>query len=312
MLVSDSVVGIGDGFPGAFDGAVRYLTHVTVNEIDWLHRHGKGFAGVHETQGVSLGYAQGQREGAYARDRTLQLAHQLGIRLPAGLICWLGCFDADIYDVGGAQAYIDGANSELNPASMLSGPYGSAGLLSRCFRQGANWQCMSSGFWGNRYAWPGATLVQGFFNNSYDKNTVQRAVWGNWFGFGAPVPVPVPAGPIFHGGGGADGRSKMVIITRPGPGGRAVDAARVGRDGNVWGTWAADPEHLDNAAWQNLGSPYGAKSVSGAWTSDGGQLILVCHGTNDFAYRKVWDNIYGAWVDGGQWKPLNGADLAPV
>lgn len=307
MLVSDSVVGIGDGFPAAFDGAIRYASHVTPGEIDWLRRRGKGFGIVHETQGVSLGRPDGQREGAYVRDRALQLAAQLGIQLPAGLICWLGCFDADIFDVGGAQAYIDGANSELNPAGMLSGPYGSAGLGSRCSRFGAWWQCMSSGFWGNRFAWPGSTLVQGFFNNSYDGNRVQQAVWGNWF---ASAAVPVPAGPVFAGGGGQEEGAKVVIITRPGPGGRAVDAARIGRDGNVWGTWGVDPTALRTAAWQNLGSPFGAHSVSGAWTVDGKQLALTCHGPDNMAWLKVWDAVFGAWLESGQWKPCANADLA--
>lgn len=311
MLVSDSVVAIGDGFPGAFAGAVRYLTHVTAGEIDWLRRHGLGFAGVHETGGLSLGYPTGQREGAYARDRSLQLAAQLGIRLPAGLICWLGSFDADTFDVAGAQAYIDGANSELNPAGMLSGPYGSAGLGQHCARWGAWWQCMSSGFWNNRLAWPAATLRQGFYSNSYDENVVQAALWGNWFGAGA-----TPTGPTFHGGGGQEERSKVAITTRPGPGPRAIDAAIVGSDGNVWGAWAVDPMHLESVPWANLGSPYGATSVSLAWTLDGGQLILTCHGPDPVTgwsgsgamYVKIFDTTFG-WLDGGAWK-LSNARLA--
>lgn len=308
MLVSDSVVPIGDGFPAAFDGAVRYLTHVDPREIEWCLRHGKGFAGVHETAGLSLGYANGQREGAYARDRIHQLAAELGIAVPHGLIAWLGSFDADTFDVAGAQAYIDGANSELNPAAMLSGPYGSAGLGSRCSRWGAWWQCMSSGFWGNRLAWPAATLRQGFFNNSYDGNVVQQALWGNWFGAGVITP---PSAPAFVGGGGQEEGAKVVIITRPGPGGRAVDAAKIGPEGNVWGTWGVDPEHLVNARWQDLGSPFGAHSVSGCWTMDGHQLALTCHGTDNQAWLKVWDGIFGAWLDGGQWKPT-GTYMAPA
>lgn len=313
MLVSDSVVAIGDGFPTAFDGAIRYLTHVSPAEIEWLHNHGKGFAGVHETGGLSLGYATGQREGAYARDRSLQLAAQVGVRLPPGLIVWLGCFDADSFDVAGAQGYIDGANSELNPAGMRSGPYGSAGLGQHTARWGAWWQCMSSGFWLNRYAWSGATLRQGFFSNSYDSNVVQSALWGNWFGAG----VVTPTGPVFHGGGGQEDRSKVAVTTRPGPGPRAIDAAVVGPDGNVWGAWAVDPLHLDSVPWENLGSPYGAASVSLAWTLDGSELVLTCHGPDPVTgwsaggamYVKIFDANFGTWLNGGAWT-LSNARLA--
>lgn len=140
-------------------------------------------------------------------------------------------------------------------------------------------------------------------NNDYDLSVFSDLV-RLWDMHAAP---PTPAPPPFRPSGGQEDRSKMAIITRPGPGQRALDAVIIGADGNVYGTWATDAIALQRATWLNLGSPFGAKSVSGAWTTDGQQLVLTCHSSDNHMYIKYWDHEFG-WS--AQWAKQESAVLA--
>jgi hypothetical protein len=168
-------------------------------------------------------------------------------------------------------------------------------------------------YWVAAYPGIGPSVYAGAVAHQYaDPGPVDiSVVLPVWPGIDGPTPPPPP--PKFHPSGGQEDNSKVAIATRPAPGDRAIDAAVVGADGNVYGTWASTPSGLATAAWGNLGMPYEpygvyAKTVSLAWTQDGGQLVLTAHGSDNFMWTKVFDHVYG-WLNNGAWQKT-GAALA--
>lgn len=286
---------------------MRYLGRLSSGEANLIRASGLDIIGVleHNGDGGYNGYAYG------AKCMNDAIAGTRASGGPSsGIVLWIAEYDFDARDPGRAQGFIDGAWDTAHAAGYLSGHYGPWGLGKRTTHWDGWFQTMSTGFYENGYT-TACTMTQHFPQPVYggiqfdeiDIHDPTRA--GLWHGT-APKPPPPPP---FHPSGGQEDSSKVAIATRPAPGNRAIDAAVVGADGNVWGTWAIDPEHLASAAWENLGSPYGAKSVSLAWTQDAGQLVLTCHATDNTMWIKVYDTTFG-WLSDGQWQKT-AAVLAP-